>query len=584
VCSNCWRCLAVVPCSQHRLSDRPTEGFVKNRHVETRQRYVPFTRHLQTSILISQASLDIEKRLPSIPNITLQESEQSLVSHPTGLLSDDSASIRGIQSSPDSEYYRESSQSGPWVRPYLPPAQRDLSPTTYAYSARDSPGCASYGGSTRYSPASYGGSTQCSPVPTDYDTVPDHHSLGPPNTTGHGQSPRAYHQAHFMQPFSAAQACVTDSAPTKLPMSAPAISKLPKSVETDQILGIDKQTQLEGVHAAGMLHRVSIAEHYKLTRTAERTSQDLTVALGRTAFDPSKLGAIDETRAVDPWELEKKPNPVYFPEVYSGEASFAASSLPGNVTTGERPEHFRGPSDSTVDFDPTAVEQPTPEELEIWALSSPGTTTLEDIFEQESGNMAIFGKPSENSTHHTNTVEQPSKSATASQYRPSFVMLHTRPYSPGTGSDGANLSEPETPLTDRSSTVSDPLSTSHTFSSGQSSTYTADTDVDACYLDGIHDAYQTLGKGKHPVQDDLTQLQARSILIDTNNIERFRSNESKPELLFSQGTVPQSSGQTYGLIIQSNSTASPNSSSSNLVFACPDSECALVFATQGKLT
>jgi hypothetical protein len=42
---------------------------------------------------------------------------------------------------------------------------------------------------------------------------------------------------------------------------------------------------------------------------------EVTVALGRNAFDPNKPGAIDEKGAVDPWELEKQPNPVHFPHL-----------------------------------------------------------------------------------------------------------------------------------------------------------------------------------------------------------------------------------------------------------------------------
>ncbi|KAF2027933.1 hypothetical protein EK21DRAFT_91031 [Setomelanomma holmii] len=102
------------------------------------------------------------------------------------------------------------------------------------------------------------------------------------------------------------------------PAQSTAASSALKPVTADQILGFDKRSQLEGLHGQA--------------DSAKPVPRDLTVALGGRLSNPTNHGPIDATRTINPWELEKQPNPVLFPHLRnimastSGEGEMSGSS------------------------------------------------------------------------------------------------------------------------------------------------------------------------------------------------------------------------------------------------------------------
>lgn len=114
-----------------------------------------------------------------------------------------------------------------------------------------------------------------------------------------------------------------------------------------------------------------------INSVANEGSHDLTIALGRTAFDSSKLGAIDETRAVDPWDLGKEPNVAHFPHLRSGQPSTNSADWIEEHALGRRPSHVRNMGDSSCYSGTTAVSQPTEGELRRWAVTTSDATSVE---------------------------------------------------------------------------------------------------------------------------------------------------------------------------------------------------------------
>jgi hypothetical protein len=83
----------------------------------------------------------------------------------------------------------------------------------------------------------------------------------------------------------------------------------PKLFTIENLLRTDKRSQLIEISEQGgcslLMADLSIT-------SAATNSTDITVALGRNAFDSTRPGAIDATRFINPLELEFRLNPVHF--------------------------------------------------------------------------------------------------------------------------------------------------------------------------------------------------------------------------------------------------------------------------------
>ncbi|KAH7076142.1 hypothetical protein FB567DRAFT_154659 [Paraphoma chrysanthemicola] len=441
-----------------------------------------------------------------------------------------------------------------------------------------SPALASIGGSTQYSPAqqphpidgqyspapvSFGGSTQCSPRSPS--------NIGTPSTLVQQPSPSIttgspYHNSR--EQFSSQAPCgdpIYNPSISLYPYPSPFVAELPaalpKAVTAERILHTDKLSQIEEIH-----------------HSTSQTPQDLTVALGRTAFDSSKLGAIDETRAIDPYELEKKPNPVHFSNLYSRERSEA------------------GPSDSNYSdvcndaISKTGSDEP-PRSLAIKAEDE----TSEHDLNKPTKSTQVF----DISDYDGNAVSLTAGAILPCEEHHADMSPLVLPYlspSIGTNSDDADMTEPDTPQTSTSSVTTDELQKGPSHRHEMPQCVFRLGDVPKRQIESVERVMPPNVKGKTPViQTAMGDVPTR-MMLGTSAIAPMSPHMDEPFSRETSSHVDIISGEEFPATLRGCSSSSPEmqgnfptastatpdefSSPSNLRCArCP----VLLFATQGKL-
>jgi hypothetical protein len=278
-----------------------------------------------------------------------------------------------------------------------------------------------------------------------------------------------------------------------------------------------------------------------LTRVGADSLNELTVALGRTAFDRSKLGAIDETRPVNPWEVEKQPNPVYYPYSSRGEASKRGAS-----------------NDSMVG---AALKEHAD-------LSERCESTSDD----GSGTSMQRPAPLDNQPYDTTSIGVPELCSLT-----------------GMSSDDTDMTEPETPVTAGSSTTSD--SGSKQYASSLPFSIYRGLGFENDYDDGS-DLITAEPNGKSPMPYGLRVLSVHHEMAISEDLKAAEaltpgeilsipaSLDTKDRTLSLEGNATETSESLTRL--RPNATFVPESSTSRTsTFAC--THCPLSFTTKGKL-
>ncbi|KAH3995404.1 hypothetical protein HBH92_181440 [Parastagonospora nodorum] len=136
----------------------------------------------------------------------------------------------------------------------------------------------------------------------------------------------------------------------------------PKLFTIENLLRTDKRSQLIEISEQGgwslLMADLSIT-------SAATSSRDITVALGRNAFDSTRPGAIDATRVINPLELEIRLNPVHFaPSQAEPPMHYDVENSPRSSITfmsNQKEEHAKNPrSPYQADQDSLAIPDLSP--------------------------------------------------------------------------------------------------------------------------------------------------------------------------------------------------------------------------------